>query len=213
MFRTRARWSDSVLLVTAGFDILEQKESLRARMKAWRAGLTAPRMAQAADALAAHGLAFLPGLAPDAIVSGFASLPEELRAWPLLRRLQGEGRRLCLPVMQGKGKPLIFRAWAPGDVMDQGVWGIAEPKADKPALQPDVLIVPLLAFDAAGWRLGYGGGFYDRTLRSLRARKKIIAVGLAYDEQKIDAVPHLDYDERLDWVLTPSGPIRCAGES
>jgi 5-formyltetrahydrofolate cyclo-ligase len=72
--------------------------------------------------------------------------------------------------------------------------------------------VPLLAFDAAGWRLGYGGGFYDRTLRRLRARKAIVAVGLAYDEQRIDAVPHLDYDERLDWVLTPSGPIRCVGE-
>ncbi len=182
-------------------------------MKAWRAGLSAAQMAQAADALAAHGLAFLPGLAAGAVVSGFASLPEELRAWPLLRRLDGEGYRLCLPVMQGKGKPLVFRAWAPGDAMDRRVWGIAEPKADKAELEPDVLIVPLLAFDAAGRRLGYGGGFYDRTLRALRARKKIVAVGLAYDEQKIDAVPHLDYDERLDWVLTPSGPIRCVGEA
>ena len=67
--------------------------------------------------------------------------------------------------MQGKGKPLLFRAWAPGDAMDSGVWGIAEPKADKPALEPDILLVPLLAFDRRGWRLGYGGGFYDRTLR------------------------------------------------
>ena len=182
-------------------------------MKAWRAGLSAAQMARAAEALAAHGLAFLPGLAARAVVSGFASMPEELRAWPLLRRLHGEGYRLCLPVMQGKGKPLVFRAWAPGDAMDRRVWGIAEPKADKAELEPDVLIVPLLAFDAAGRRLGYGGGFYDRTLHALRARKKIVAVGLAYDEQKIDAVPHLDYDERLDWVLTPSGPIRCVGEA
>jgi 5-formyltetrahydrofolate cyclo-ligase len=95
--------------------------------------------------------------------------------------------------------------------MDSGVWGIAEPKGDKLELEPDVLLVPLLAFDAAGWRLGYGGGFYDRTLRALRAHKRIVAVGLAYDEQKVDAVPHLDYDERLDWVLRPSGPIRCTG--
>jgi 5-formyltetrahydrofolate cyclo-ligase len=190
-------------------DTLELKNSLRARMKAWRAGLTAAQMAQAADVLAARGLGFLPSLAPGSVVSGFASMPDELRAWPLLRRLNQDGYRLCLPVMQGKGKPLIFRAWQPGDAMDQGVWGIVEPKADKLELEPDVLIVPLLAFDVAGRRLGYGGGFYDRTLRALRAKKPIIAVGLAYDEQKIDAVPHLDYDERLDWVLTPSGPIRC----
>jgi 5-formyltetrahydrofolate cyclo-ligase len=197
--------------VTAASDIVEEKKALRARMKAWRAGLTAAQMAKAADALASQGLAFLPNLVAQSVVSGFASMPEELRAWPLLRRLHKDGYRLCLPVMQGKGRPLIFRAWVPGDAMDSGVWGIAEPKGDKPELEPDVLLVPLLAFDAAGWRLGYGGGFYDRTLRALRARKRIVAVGLAYDEQKVDAVPHLDYDERLDWVSTPSGPIRCVG--
>jgi 5-formyltetrahydrofolate cyclo-ligase len=114
-----------------------------------------------------------------------------------------------MPVMVGKGAPLLFRAWAPGDVMDRAVWGIAEPKADKAAVDPDVLLVPLLAFDRGGWRIGYGGGYYDRTLRTLRAKKPIVAVGLAYDEQLIEAVPHLEYDERLDWVLTPSGPTPC----
>jgi len=198
--------------VIATSDIFETKKALRVRMKAWRAGLSTANKAQAADALAGHGLGFLSPLAPGTVVSGFASLPDELHAWPLLRRLNREGYPLCLPVMQGKGEPLVFRAWAPGDTMDQAVWGITEPKPDKAELEPDVLLVPLLAFDAAGWRLGYGGGFYDRTLRRLRARKAIVAVGLAYDEQRIDAVPHLDYDERLDWVLTPSGPIRCVGE-
>ena len=72
------------------------------------------------------------------------------------------------------------------------------------------MLVPLLAFDAAGRRLGYGGGFYDRTLARLRAIKPVVAVGIAYDECQVDAVPHLDYDERLDWVLTPSGPMKCA---
>jgi 5-formyltetrahydrofolate cyclo-ligase len=178
-------------------------------MKAWRAGLTSTQMASAADALAGHGLGFLPPLPPDAVVSAFAPMADELRIWPLLRRLSGDGVRLVLPVMQGKGQPLIFRAWTPGDAMDSGVWGIAEPKADKPALDPDVLLMPLLAFDRQGWRLGYGGGFYDRTLQGLRARKAVVAVGLGYDEQEIDAVPRLDYDQRLDWVLTPSGPRKC----
>ena len=76
---------------------------------------------------------------------------------------------------------------------------------------PAFVIAPLLAFDACGWRLGYGGGFYDRTLRELRQRKAPIAVGVAYDQQAVDAVPHLDYDERLEWVLTPSGAIKCIG--
>ena len=191
-------------------DILEAKKALRARIKAWRAGLPADAMARAADAVAAHGLGFLQLGERRKVVSGFSSMPEEFRAWPLLRRLHGDGHALAMPVMQGKGKPLIFRAWAPGDAMDKAVWGIAEPKADKPALEPDIVLVPLLAFDAAGRRLGYGGGYYDRTLHGLRARKTTVAVGIAYDECQVDAVPHLDYDERLDWVLRPSGPLRCA---
>ena len=189
--------------------ILQEKRALRARIKAWRAGLTSTQMASAADALAAHALGFLPPLQPHAVVSAFAPMADELRVWPLLRRLSRDGVRLVLPVMQGKGQPLIFRAWTPGDAMDSGVWGIAEPKADKPALDPDILLMPLLAFDRQGWRLGYGGGFYDRTLQGLRARKAVVAVGLGYDEQEVDAVPRLDYDQRLDWVLTPSGPRKC----
>ncbi len=109
--------------------------------------------------------------AKSGIVSGFSPIADEFRVWPLLRRLAGAGYRLALPVMQGKAKPLLFRAWAPGDEMDRAVWGIAEPKPDKPAVEPDILIVPLLAFDRAGYRLGYGGGFYDRTLAGLRAHK------------------------------------------
>ena len=108
--------------------------------------------------------------------------------------------------MQGKQAPLAFRAWAPGDPMAATVWGIREPEPTRPLLVPDILLVPLLAFDGDGWRLGYGGGYYDRTLRALRRIKPIVAIGLAFDSQQVDAVPHLDYDERLDWVLTPSGP-------
>jgi 5-formyltetrahydrofolate cyclo-ligase len=179
-------------------------------MKAWRATLGVEAMINAGEAIAGHGLRFLPHFERGLVVSGFAPLPDELRIWPLLRRLAGEGYRLALPVMQGKGLPLLFRAWKPGDAMDKAVWDIAEPRADQPKLEPDVLLVPLLAFDRQGWRLGYGGGFYDRTLAELRGRKAVTAVGLGYDQQQVDAVPHLPYDQRLDWVLTPSGPIKCA---
>jgi len=217
--RTRAKWHDRLpgpfWLCASGVsetsDIVEAKKALRARMKDGRAALSPATQAQAADAVAARGLDFLQPTA-GAVVSGFAPMAGEFRVWALLRRLQRDGFALALPVMQGKGEPLLFRAWAPGDAMDSGVWGIAEPKADKAALEPDILIVPLLAFDRRGRRLGYGGGYYDRTLAGLRARKAVVAVGLGYDEQEVDAVPHLDYDQRLDWVLTPSGPIRCVDE-
>jgi 5-formyltetrahydrofolate cyclo-ligase len=189
--------------------ILDAKRALRARMKAWRVSLGAAEQAQAADAVAGHGLAFLPPLRARAIVSAFSPLAEEFRVWPLLRRLAAEDLQLAMPVMQGKGRPLLFRAWKPGDAMDRAVWGIAEPKPDQAVLEPDILLVPLLAFDRRGWRLGYGGGYYDQTLRALRARKSIVAVGLAHDAQEVDAVPHLDYDQRLDWVLRPAGALRC----
>ena len=191
-------------------DIIEAKRALRARIKVWRAGLGTEFQARASAALARHGLSFLGAVSNTAIVSGFAALPDELDAGPLLDRLASDGFRLALPCVQAKGQPLVFRAWAPGDTMAKGVWGIAEPKADKATVEPDILLVPLLAFDRRGWRLGYGGGFYDRTLHRLRAHKPVVAVGLAYDQQQVDAVPHLDYDQRLDWVLRPSGPIKCA---
>lgn len=145
------------------------------------------------------------------VVSLFMGMADEIDTEPLARWLAAEGFRLAMPVMQGKAHPLLFRAWAPGDEMDEAQWGIREPKLDRPELVPAVVIVPLLAFDREGWRLGYGGGYYDRTLRSLRREGSVTAVGLALDELEVDAVPHLDYDERLDWVLTQSGPRRLGG--
>ena len=85
------------------------------------------------------------------------------------------------------------------------MWGIREPAPDAAIVDPDILLVPLLAFDAAGWRLGYGGGYYDRTLQRLRALKPVTAIGLAFDEQRVPAVPHGPFDQRLDWIVTGSG--------
>lgn len=185
-----------------------EKKALRARMRERRAAVISEQGPQLAAAIAAHGVAFLEA-ANRSIVSAFSSMPDELDTRPIMLGLAADGYRVALPVLQGKGKPLLFRAWAPGDAMNEGLWGIREPKDDKPVLAPDIFLVPLLAFDRQGWRLGYGGGFYDRTLREARSTRPVVAVGFALDEQEVDAIPHLDYDERLDWVLTPSGPRRC----
>lgn len=188
----------------------DEKRAERTRALARRAAAFALHGKGAGLRLAGHGLGFIE-LAPGSIVSGFSAIKDEIDASPLLARLADQGYRLALPVMQGKGKPLLFRAWAPGDEMGTATWGIAEPLPSRPALEPDVVLVPLLAFDARGYRLGYGGGFYDRTLAALREKKSIVAVGIAYDELEVDAVPHQGYDQRTDWVLTPSGPLRCSG--
>lgn len=189
-------------------DILELKKKLRTDAIAVRAAAFAEHGPDASRMLAAHGLDFLK-VSPGAIVSGFAAIRDEMNPADLLLWLHAEGFRLALPVMVGKAQALVMRAWTPGDAMEAAAWGIAEPMADKPEVEPDVVLVPLLAFDANGYRLGYGGGFYDRTLAKLRAKKKVVAVGIGYDEQKVDAVPVESYDQRLDWVLTPSGPLRC----
>lgn len=158
--------------------------------------------------LASFGLDFA-GVRQGAIVSGFSAIRDEINPSHLMLWLHAEGHPLALPVMVGRERPLVMREWTPGDAMLPAAWGIAEPLDDKPEVDPDVVLVPLLAFDRHGARLGYGGGFYDRTLERLRAIKPVIAVGVAYDEQEVSSVPTESYDQRLDWVLTPSGPQRC----
>ncbi len=186
--------------------VLDTKKRLRAAAKLARATAFARHGPAAAEKLAALGLE-CGDIPRTAIVSGFNAIGEEISPLPLLTRLAADGHRLCLPVMPGKGLPLLFRSWMPGDPTAAAVWGIGEPLPSAPVLEPDVLLVPLLAFDARGNRLGYGGGFYDRTIAQLRALKRVVTIGLAFDEQRIDAVPHTAHDQRLDWVLTPSGPI------
>lgn len=189
--------------------IKDEKKRLRSEAKLVRAEAFARHGARAGEMLATHGLGFV-GAKAGAAVSGFSAIGEEINPLALMLRLLGEGHALALPAMQGKGLPLVFRAWAPGDEMAPAVWGIAEPQPWRPVVIPGIVLVPLLAFDARGHRLGYGGGFYDRTLEQLRLSRDVVTVGIAYDEQRMDAVPRLDYDQPLDWVLTPSGPLECS---
>lgn len=192
-----------------GETLLDAKKRLRAAAMRARATAFARHGSSVTQQIADHGLDFA-GIASTAIVSGFSAIGEEISPLPLLVRLAAEGHGLCLPVMQGKGLPLLFRSWKPTDATRAAVWGIQEPLPSAPAVEPDVLLVPLLAVDARGNRLGYGGGFYDRTIARLRALKPVVAIGVAFDEQWVDEVPAAAYDQRLEWVLTPTGPARCA---
>jgi len=181
----------------------EAKARLRARMKALRAGRADPAAALALRDRLLDG----PPL-PDGPVCGFWPLRDEVDVRPALEALAARGRACALPVVRGRGLPLLFRRWAPGDrLVPRGPFGIAEPGEDAPEVAPRVLLVPLLAFDRRGGRLGYGAGFYDRTLARLRAAGPVLAVGVAMSWQEVASVPCDGLDQRMDRIVTEAGTI------
>ena len=142
-----------------------------------------------------------------AVVSGYMAIRTEADPMPAMLRLAALGRRLCLPVIQGKGQPLIFREWTPDSAMIEGDFGALIPRGGE-IVEPEILITPLVAFDADGNRMGYGGGFYDRTLETLRARGGAMAVGFAFAAQETDCLPREPTDQPLDMIVTENGPRR-----
>ncbi len=181
-------------------DILSAKAALRVTALATRDGLPAAERQHAAETIA--GRAFPVAIAQGVIVAGFMPLKSEINPLPLLRKLADAGAQLALPVIAGRGKPLIMRAWKFADAITAGQWGIREPLPEAPVVKPDILIVPLAAFDRQGHRIGYGAGYYDMTINALRAVKPVIAIGIAFAAQEIREVPATDRDARLDFMLT-----------
>jgi 5-formyltetrahydrofolate cyclo-ligase len=195
--------------MTSLASIEESKATLRREAMARRDALPADARQAAAEAIAARK--FPLAVAPGTIVSGFMPLKSEINPLPLLRKLTDAGATLALPVVAGRGKPLVMRAWRPGEELAAGVWGIREPKPEAAEVEPDILLVPLLAFDRAGHRIGYGAGYYDLTIAQLRGRKAVAAIGLAFAAQEIAAVPATPRDARLDLVLTEREVIDFRG--
>jgi 5-formyltetrahydrofolate cyclo-ligase len=178
----------------------ELKAELRASAQALRDALPASERKVASEAIAVRP--FPLAITPGTIISGFMPLKSEINALPLMQKLAEQGARLALPAIAGRGKPLLMRAWEFGAPLDRGQWGIREPKPDAPDVEPVILLVPLLAFDRAGFRLGYGAGYYDMTIHRLRALKPVTAVGIAFAAQEVPKIPTTPRDERLDLVLT-----------
>jgi 5-formyltetrahydrofolate cyclo-ligase len=177
-----------------------QKADLRAAALAARDALSAKQRTAAALAIAARGLPF--EFAPGSIVSGYSPIRSEIDPVPLMRALAEKGARLALPAVMARGKSLAFRAWSAGDRLMLGPLGILEPSPAATELIPDIMLVPLAAFDRAGHRIGYGAGHYDYTLAHVRKVKPIVAIGVAFAVQEIEAVPALPHDVALDYVLT-----------
>ena len=179
---------------------LPTKGDLRKAALDARDAMEAAVRAAAGEKLAVRGLPF--NIAPGAVVSGYSPIRSELDPAPLMRKLAEQGARLALPAILGRGKSLVFRAWSPDDRLTMGPLGILEPSPARAELIPDIMLVPLAAFDRFGHRIGYGAGHYDFTLAHLRKVKPITTVGLAFAAQEIKAIPALAHDVALDYVLT-----------
>jgi 5-formyltetrahydrofolate cyclo-ligase len=194
MQRQRSCWLRASFLPMS--ELAANKAALRARMLAARGAMATPG---AAEALARVVL----GLALPARVAAFWPLGDELDTRPLLQALHARGHAVLLPVTPPRGQALVFRRWAPDAAMETGRFGTQHPAA--PAVEtPEALLVPLLAFDARGHRLGYGAGYYDRTLAGLPGAR---AVGLAYAAQQVPEVPVGPDDVALGAVATERGLV------
>jgi len=180
--------------------LLRSKAEFRATVIAARDALSPEQRGAAAAAVAARGLPF--AVAPGAVVAGYAPIRSEFDPLPLLRRLADAGARLALPVITGREQPLQFRSFSIGEALERGPLGIQQPTVAAADVVPGILLVPLAAFDRSGHRIGYGAGYYDRSIATLRGRNRTIAVGLAFAMQEIDAVPALPHDALMDYVLT-----------
>lgn len=181
------------------------KSHLRQQARARRAEL-AKAIPDFAARLAAHGDGL--GIAPGSLIGAYAALPGEADPHLLLQGLVAKGCMLAFPRVAAKDTPLVFHLWQPGLELKPGTFGIPEPAADWPIVHPRILLVPLLAFDARGHRLGYGGGYYDRTLEALRAKEPILAIGVAYAGQETRSIPDEHHDHLLDMVVTEQGVRR-----
>jgi 5-formyltetrahydrofolate cyclo-ligase len=144
------------------------------------------------------------------IISAFHPLRDEPDALLLLTALAEAGFATALPIVIGRGSSLLFRRWRPGDPTCAGPMSIREPLEEAPVVDPDLLFVPLACFDRRGHRIGYGAGYYDRTLAQLRATKRVRAAGLAYGVGEVAAIPYETHDQTLDAVVTEQETILFA---
>ncbi len=185
---------------------MPDKSSLRRHFLALRQQIPAYRQAEAANAIKTHLLALI---SPDACVAGYAAMRGEPDVFPALHAMRARGNPVALPCVQEKGQPLVFRRYDARVPLSAGHYGVSCPAEDAEALVPEMVLVPLLAFDHARHRLGYGGGYYDRTLAQLKARNpQMEAIGIAYACQQVDALTPEAHDVPLDMIVTESGIIR-----
>ncbi|MCC0015447.1 MAG: 5-formyltetrahydrofolate cyclo-ligase [Rhodobiaceae bacterium] len=190
-------------------DLAARKAAQRASALARRDGLYAGWRANASRVACRTLVDVLSGVPALRPVSAFLASRSEIDPAMAVRDLRRRGHRVGMPVVTGRGQPLVFRRLRAGDSLVKGVFGIAVPPETAPRVEPEVFIVPLAAFDRRGYRIGYGGGFYDRTLERARLRRQVLAIGFAFACQEIGEVVRESFDQPLDLIVTERGVIEC----
>ena len=185
--------------------IEEAKAALRLKARAIRAAILNSTRSAAAQAVSEHFFKSVPLKTTD-IVAGYWRIKDEMDCQPILIRLMDSFQPVCLPVVLGDDLPLELRLWEQGTPLYEAGFGTLAPSELAPQVEPDVILMPLLGFDARGTRLGYGGGYYDRTLEKLRRKPRL--VGIAFAAQEIDHIPHEPHDFPLDAIVTEQGARR-----
>jgi len=180
----------------------EEKSAFRKNAIKVRALLAGAANENAAVALADNLLPLIAGRGAGISVSGYLAIGDEIDLMPALVAFHVGGLKCCLPVVLGAGRALIFRQWQAGDSLEKGPLGTLHPEPENSEITPDVVLVPLLAYDTDGNRIGWGGGFYDRTLAALRQCGNVLAVGIAFEGQRAERLPRGPNDVALDCVVT-----------
>jgi 5-formyltetrahydrofolate cyclo-ligase len=186
--------------MTESMPIDQNKNVSRTAALARRDALSDLAREAAAQRLAAFADIF--DVTPGTVVAGYMPMRNEADPLPLMRALAARGAGLALPVVVARDAPLVFRAWREGDALAAGPFDTRHPVETALQLVPNLLLVPLAAFDRRGHRIGYGGGYYDRTLALLRVQKPVVAAGVAFAVQEVETVPASHHDAMLDVVLT-----------
>ncbi len=187
---------------------MSSKEAFRREAKSRRAELARAHPDFAREA-AAHVAAL--DIPDGSVVGAYVAARDEADPRLILQKLAACHCTIAFPRVAAKDGPLVFHRLNRGDAMAPGAFAIPEPPGDRPLAYPKILLVPLLAFDRAGHRLGYGGGYYDRTLDFLRANAAVRAIGVAYAGQEVDALPREAHDQPLDAVITEAGVRKFTG--
>ncbi len=195
-------------LAYAGID---PKKALREQCLKRRSMIDMQTRTKASETLALKCLGWLEAVGGPRVIGGYMAIRNELDISEMMLNLMEIGHGIGLPVIVAPDRPLMFRNWDGKPDMPKTKFGVPAPHEAHAEVEPDIVLVPMLAFDFEGHRLGYGGGFYDRTLAYLRATRPIIAIGIAFDEQEMPRLPREAHDEPLDWILTQSGPRKVGG--
>jgi len=179
------------------------KPTLRRQLIVARQTMDSPLRKAAEKSIGSH---IAQRIAPNDVVGGYCAINGEVDVFELLGRLFAGGQRLCLPVVVGPGQPLVFKAWKPSDGLKAGAYKVLCPVETAENLEPDVVLVPLVGYNALGFRLGYGGGYYDRTIEALRKRSKPVHIlGIGFSQQSLADMPVEPHDQRLDAIITENG--------